>query len=141
MRLSTVPIALDEITVEITRTDLRNASTYEGLYARRGRAQVVGRERVVVRGDREMANADRVRDVLRLFAFQLTPGRSICVDYYVNGLPRDSLAVLDIPTDLVEGIEYYVDGRIAPQAFTGGRCVYQQWTVRFSVVGVWYARP
>jgi hypothetical protein len=90
LRMSVTPIPLEEISVEVARTALRNASTYEGLYARRARANIVGRERVLVRDDPEMRNVGRVRDVLRLLGFQLAPSRSVCVNYYLNGLSRDS---------------------------------------------------
>jgi hypothetical protein len=136
IRISRSPIALDGITVEGRRRDLRHSATYDGLYARREAAHTVGSARVVVRGDLELENAMRVSDVLRHFP----PARG-CVDYYVNGEPRPELlwGILEMPTDFLEGIEYYQDGLFAPFDYYGGDCAFR--AIRYSIIAIWYRLP
>ena len=134
------PIPLDPLTVEIARRNMRNAATYEGLYVRRETALPVGGERIVVLGDPELEHATRVGDVMRWFSFGMTPSRRACVDYYVNGNPRAGFDILNIPASLIEGIEYYVDGRFAPHGFNGGACAVNPNAFRYSIVAVWYRR-
>jgi hypothetical protein len=136
IRLTRSAIAIEGITVEARRRDLRHAATYDGLYARRKAARSVGGERVVVRGDHQLENAIRVSDVLRWFV----TGRG-CVDYYVNGEPRpqEAWGILEMPAEFVEGIEYYRDGRFAPMDYYGGSCASR--ALSYSVVAVWYRRP
>jgi hypothetical protein len=137
LRISPSPLPLEELMVEISRNNLRHAATHEGLHARRARASQVGQERVVIAGDPELERVSRVQDVVNLFFFGMTNSRTRCTDFYVNGVRRDE-SVLDIPADMVEGVEYYVDGRFAPFGFMGGRCSIG---LRFSVVAVWLRRP
>jgi hypothetical protein len=137
LRVSPSALPLAELMVEVSRNNLRHAATYEGLYARRARAQAVGQERVVVMGDPELEHSSRVQQVLNQFFFGMTRGRTRCVDYYVNGIQRD-VSVLEIPADMVEGVEYYVDGKFAPFGFLAGRC---STGFRYSVVAVWLRRP
>jgi hypothetical protein len=137
LRVSPSPVPIAELMIEVGRNNLRHAATYEGLYARRARAGSVGQERVVVAGDPELQHVNRVQEVLNLFFFGMTNNRTRCVDYYVNGERRDASA-LDIPADMVEGVEYYVDGRFAPFGLLGGRCAA---SFRYSVVAVWLRRP
>jgi hypothetical protein len=139
VKISSSPIPLGGLTVEVGRVSLRNAATYEGLYARRERALPVGQVRIVVTGDPEMQNASRVQDVLQWFFFGLTRSRSGCVDYYINGLPRSHFDVLNIPASMIEGVEYYVDGRFAPSGFFGGPCESSP-AFRYSIVAVWFRR-
>ena len=137
LKLSPSAVPIDELMVEVGRSDLRHAATYEGLYARRARARLVGQERIVVAGDPELQNVSRVQEVLNFFFFGMTNSRRRCVDYYVNGVPRNA-TVLEIPADMVEGVEYYVDGRFAPFGLTPGGC---SAGFRYSVVVVWLRRP
>jgi hypothetical protein len=137
LRMSTSPIPLAELEVEVRRVSLRNAATHEGLHARRERALPVGPERVVVRGDPELKNAARVQDVLQQFFFGMSRSRRGCVDYFVNGELREGFDINNIPIGLIEGIEYYVDGRFAPTGFTGSSCNRKP-IFKYSIVAVWF---
>lgn len=149
LRLSGSPIPIEGITIETRRQDQRRAATYEGLYARRERALKVGTERVVVLGDPELEGAGRVSDVLGWFR----PPRG-CIDYYVNGRPRDVVVspktdlrrvreeetwISDLPAAFLEGVEYYRNGFFAPQGYFGGLCA--MLGVEYSVIAIWYRRP
>jgi hypothetical protein len=137
LRIAASPIPIAELMVEVARNDLRHAASIEGLHARRARARSVGQERVVVAGDPELQHVTRVQQVMDQFFFGMTSSRTRCTDYYVNGIRRDD-SVLELPADMIEGVEYYVDGRFAPFGLMGGRCSNGY---RYSVVAVWLRRP
>ena len=137
LRVAASPLPLGELMVEVARNDLRHAANIEGLYARRARAHSVGQERVVVAGDPELQHVSRVQQVMDQFFFGMTSSRTRCTDYYVDGVRRDD-SVLEIPAEMIEGVEYYVDGRFAPFGLMGGRCSNG---FRYSIVAVWLRRP
>jgi hypothetical protein len=116
LRMSRAPIPLAGITVESRRRDPRYDASYEGFVARRAAARPVGTERVVLRGDPEMASASTVQAVLKWFL----PGRR-CYDYYIDGRPVDprfwASFVMNLPTQFLEGIEYYREDWMRPVGF------------------------
>jgi hypothetical protein len=138
LRISPAPLPLDGITVDARRTDLRHAATYEGLYARRETALPVGSTRVVLRNDHEMVNSMQVEDVL---LWMRTPRR--CVHWYVNGEPvvtPDKEWLYELSAQMLEGIEFYRDGFLAPYDYWGGDCGPMP-SPQYSVIALWYRRP
>jgi hypothetical protein len=139
LRISPAPIAIEGLTVEARRTDLKGAATYEGFFARWQDSPAAGSSRVVHRTDNEMFNAFVLDDVLQWFRSPRD-----CIHWYINGEPEVHSEILaealrGMSARELEGVEYYRDGSAAPIDYWGGSCGPEQQT-NFSVIALWYRR-
>lgn len=111
LRIARDAIPLDPLTVEVRRTSLRHAGTWDGFLARREVFAPTGNRRVVRWDDPEMEGSITMRDVL----LWLRPsGRNAgCMVSLVDGLPTQE-NIYEIPVSLIEGVEYYARVTDAP---------------------------
>jgi len=127
LRLARAAIPLDPLTVEVRRTSLRHAGTWEGFLARRELFPPIGNRRAVKRDDPEMEGAITMRDVLRwLRPSGRNPG---CMVTLVDGF-RTQENIYEMPLSLIEGVEYYARVTDAPldyAAQSGGCGVIVVW--------------
>lgn len=137
--MSNTAIVLDDIEVAVRRRDPRVDATFEGFLARRERTPPVGSSRVVTRTDQAMLAATTVRDVLRSFL----PPRG-CVDYYVDGRAVQSEHwaefLMDLPTEMLEGLEFYREDWSRPNGFDVPMRPFLLSGATCSVIAIWWRR-
>jgi hypothetical protein len=130
LRLAREAILLDPLTVEVRRTSLRHAGTWDGFLARREVLPPIGNRRAIQRDDAEMEGSLTVQDVLRwLRPSGRSPG---CMVTLVDGV-RSQENIYNMSVSLIEGVEYYARVTDAPldyAAQSGGCGVIVVWRRR-----------
>jgi hypothetical protein len=133
VRLTAAAIELEALTVTGRRRDLRQSATHEGFYARQLTLPPIGSALALTRNDPEMLHAFDVKDFLRwLPRARITrnaptlgeradrTGQSCLILYWNGRMVPDSgeaAVLMDWPTQMLEGVEYYRDLTEAPSAF------------------------
>jgi len=132
--MSRDPIQIEPIVVTARRLEGRHQATYEGFLARREAARPIGNERVLLRSDAEMVNAQTIDDVLKW----LPAPR--CLAVFLNGKPTlNARASLEVPVAHLEGIEFYRYHTLAPLEFRGTHSACVRAT-DYSVLALWLMR-
>lgn len=128
-------VELEGIMVQGYPGQLLHEATMAGVYARRARSPSVGSNRVIVRGDGEIENGFRIRDVLPAWI----PGRRCAPrgeggdplpHVYIDGWeartrgPGATNFILDLSLTEVVAVEFYRDINMAPMSlrpWSGGQ--------------------
>lgn len=141
VRVSSVAIPLEPITVRSRSRANYHAPTYDGLYARMDQLPRIGSNRIIMKGDRELQSVLRASELIDRYFYDVRRRGTPCVVW--NGMMMSNAAIaemrLEVSVDDLEAIEVYRDYLLAPMQFRDPPGPLQ--TSCPSVIILWPLRP